>query len=225
MKAIRCGERRYSPGKVVCVGKNYTDHIKEMGGRANDRPEVPTIFMKPSTSVVSGEEAVFIPLELGLLHHEVELCFVIGKDCKDVPAGEAPSFIAGYGVGIDFTLRDMQAAAKKAGGPWALSKGFDSSAVFGEFAPAGDVADPCALAISLAIDGKVKQDGSTREMIFSPAAILAYVSRFMTLEEGDVLMTGTPAGVGEVKHGDAIEALVEGLPALRFAVLRHRSAC
>lgn len=222
MKTIRCGERRYLPGKVVCVGKNYPEHIKEMGGKADDRPKAPTIFLKPSTSVLSGEEAVFVPLELGLLHHEVELCFVVGKDCKDVPVEETASFIAGYGVGIDFTLRDVQAAAKKAGGPWALAKGFDNAAAFGDFVPTDAVADPCALAITLSIDGKVRQEGNTREMIFSPAAILSYVSGFMTLEEGDVVMTGTPAGVGEVKHGDVIEARVEGLPELRFAVLRHR---
>ena len=224
MNTIFCGERRYSPGKIVCVGKNYPSHIREMGGR-DEKPPEPTIFLKPKTAIVSGSETVFIPLELGLLHHEVELCFVVGKDGQGVPVDEAPSFIAGYGVGIDFTLRDRQAEAKKVGGPWALAKGFDGSAVFGNFAPAAEVADPCRLAISLSIDGKVRQRGNTVDMIFSPASVLSFASRFMTMEEGDVFMMGTPAGVGEVKHGDVIAAEIEGLPKLTFAVLRHRAAC
>ena len=224
MKTIDGGGRTYTPGKIICVGKNYPDHIREMGDAAG-RPAEPTIFVKPNTAIVAGEESVFIPLELGLLHHELELCFVVGRDGKGIPESEAPAYIAGWGVGIDFTLRDRQAAAKRAGGPWTLAKGFDGAAVFGGFAKADAVADPCALAMSLAIDGKVRQSGNTREMLFSPAAVLSYVSRFMSMEEGDVVMTGTPAGVGEVQHGDVIAAEIEGLPKLTFAVLRHRAAC
>jgi len=224
MKTVYCAGRKYASGKIICVGKNYAEHISEMGG-GDERPAEPTIFLKPNSAIADAGEAVFLPVELGLLHHEVELCFVVSKDGKKIPLNEAPSFIAGWGVGIDFTLRDMQARAKKAQGPWALAKGFDNSAVFGEFAPAGELADPCNLSISLSIDGKVRQRGSTRDMIFSPAAVLSYVSRFMTVEEGDVFMMGTPAGVGEVKHGDVLTAGIEGLPELKFAVLRHRAAC
>lgn len=224
MHAVNGDNRNIVPGKIICVGKNYPEHIREMGGAA-EKPVEPTIFLKPNSAIVAGAESVFIPLELGLLHHEVELCFIVGRDGKEIAESEASAFIAGWGVGIDFTLRDRQAAAKKMGGPWALAKGFDGSAVFGDFVKANVVADPCALAISLAIDGKVRQRGNTREMLFSPAAVLSYVSRFMTIEEGDLFMMGTPAGVGEVKHGDVIAAEIEGLPKLTLAVLRHRAAC
>lgn len=138
---------------------------------------------------------------------------------------EAAAAIGGFGVGIDFTLRDRQAAAKRTRGPWALAKGFDASAVFGAFVPARDIADPCALQIELTVDGALRQSANTREMLFSPAAILSFVSRFMTVDEGDVVMTGTPAGVGGVRHGDVIEARIEGLPPLTFALLRHRPVC
>lgn len=224
MKTIDLNGRRISPGKIVCVGKNYADHIKEMGG-GGDRLEEPTIFIKPSTAVMSGTETVFIPNELGLLHHEVELCFVVGKDGCDIAEREASRYIIGWGVGIDFTLRDRQSAAKKLGGPWALSKGFDGSAVFGNFLISRDIVDLPALEIKLSVNCHMRQCATTRDMLFSPAHILSFVSKFMTIEEGDIFMTGTPSGVGEVRHGDLIEATIEGLPPLRFAVLRHRQPC
>jgi 5-carboxymethyl-2-hydroxymuconate isomerase len=207
MNSIVCGKKVYTPSKVVCVGKNYADHITEMGGEW--RPETPTIFIKPNSAIVFGVEEIALPQELGLVHHEVELCFVVGE-----------GRIAGYAVGLDLTLRELQAKAKEEGLPWALAKGFDSAAPLGEFLPADQVSDPLSLDISLSVNGEVRQQSNTGEMIFSPEEILAYASKYMTIEEGDVFMCGTPSGVGELNDGDVVEASVRELPKLKFKVKR-----
>lgn len=218
MLAVECGSKKYTPGKIVCIGRNYGDHIKEMGGGA--LPQEPIIFLKPNSAIAFCPKEIFIPESFGLVHHEVELCFIVGKDGKNIRTAEADSLISGYSVGLDLTLRDMQAKAKKASGPWALSKGFDGSAIFGEFVESGKISDPCNLRVSLSVNGAVRQDGNTRDMIFKPAEILSYVSRFMTIEEGDIFMCGTPAGVGEIKDEDNIAARVDALPLLEFKVIR-----
>lgn len=206
------------PGKVVCVGKNYLAHIREMGG-GKPMPE-PTIFMKPNSSIVSGKDSVTIPARLGLLHHEVELCFVISQPCKSVSEQDARHAISAWGVGLDFTLRDRQSVAKKSGGPWTISKCFDGAAVFGEFVSKDDSFDPVSQEISLKIGGEVKQSAKTDRMIFSFGEVISFVSAFMTLDVGDVVMTGTPEGVGEVNDGDVIEAEVSSLPPLTVKILR-----
>lgn len=219
MRSILLDGRPIVPGKIVCVGKNYPDHVQEMGG--GGLPAEPAIFLKPNSAIAEAGEAIAIPEALGLLHHEVELCFVVGREGKAIGEGAAGQFIAGWGVGIDFTLRDRQAAEKRTGGSWNLAKGFDNAAAFGAFVGARAAVDVADAAITLAINGEVRQHSRTCEMIFSPAKILSFVSRFMTIEAGDVFMTGTPAGVGEVKHGDVLRAEIEGLPALTITVLRH----
>lgn len=223
MRTIELEGRKIAPGKIVCVGKNYPDHVREMGG--DGLPAEPVIFLKPNSAIARGGEAIFIPEELGLLHHEVELCFVVARGGRGILEGDAQACIAGWGVGIDFTLRERQAAAKKAGGPWDLAKGFDNAAAFGCFVSARKVGNAVDASIALTIDGVTRQRARTREMIFPPARILSFVSRFMTVEEGDVFMTGTPAGVDEVNHGDIIRAEIEGLPMLKIAIMRHRRAC
>lgn len=125
MRAIELDGRKITPGKIVCVGKNYPDHVQEIGG--GDLPAEPAIFLKPNSAIAAGEESVFIPDGLGLLHHEVELCFVVGREGKAIDEGAAGQFIAGWGVGIDFTLLDRQAAEKRTGGSWNLAKGFAGS--------------------------------------------------------------------------------------------------
>ncbi|MFA4875215.1 MAG: fumarylacetoacetate hydrolase family protein [bacterium] len=218
MKIIRLDSKEYTPSKIICVGKNFPDHVKEMGGSA--LPGEPVIFLKPNSAIAFNPREVAIPESLGLLHHEVELCILAGRGGRQLTPDEAGSIACGYAVGIDFTLRERQAEAKKAQGPWALAKGFDLSAVFGEFASAGAVNDPLDLDISLSVDGALRQSGSTRDMIFSPGAIISFVSRFMTVEPGDIFMCGTPAGVGEVRDNDEIEAGIDGLPRLHFRVVR-----
>jgi len=218
MEEIICGVDAYVPTKVICVGRNFADHAKEMGGGAP--PREPVIFLKPNSSISFIPDSVHIPEELGLLHHEVELCALVGHRVKGVDDEGAKAGIIGYAVGIDFTLRDMQSEAKGRGWPWTISKGFDSSCVIGRFLPKAEVGDVEGRAISLSVNGKARQEGNASDMIFGPERILGFVSRFMTVERGDVIMCGTPAGVGEVNDGDRIAASVEGLPKLDFVVRR-----
>jgi len=218
MRAITLDKANITPGKILCVGKNYLAHIREMGG---SKPmSEPTIFMKPNSAIASGVNEVGIPAVHGVLHHEVELCFVISRALSNASEQEANDSISGWGVGIDFTLRDIQSAAKKAGGPWTISKGFDCAAVFGEFVSTRSDFNPLALDIKLSLNGDSRQSANTGQMIFSPAEVVSFVSRFMTIDAGDLFMTGTPEGVGAVNNGDSIHAEISGLPPLRFTVLR-----
>lgn len=219
MRTIECDGHIYTPTKIVCIGRNYAEHIKEMGGA--NAPTDPTIFIKPNSSIAFCKNDISIPSSLGLLHHEVELCCVLGSVGRDIPKEEVSKKIVGWGVGVDFTLREMQAAAKKSQGPWALSKGFDDAAAFGKFISASDVKDPNSLRITLDVNGVMRQDANTREMIFSPEDIVSFVSRFMTIESGDILMCGTPAGVGGVEDGDKVRASIDGLPSLEFTIHRR----
>ncbi len=219
MHVVRCEGKVYAPSKVICVGRNFESHVAEMGA-AGHLLEEPTIFIKPNSAIAVGRDAIFIPEALGLLHHEVELCFIVGRRFKGVSAAKAPSYIEGYAVGLDLTLRDIQSVAKIDGMPWTIAKGFDNSAVFGEFVCMSHVADPQALDIQLSVNGRVRQHANTREMIFSPAEILSFAARFMTIEPGDVVMCGTPGGVGEISHDDVLVARIEGLPVLEVTVKR-----
>lgn len=218
MNKVVCGDHTFVPSKVICVGKNFRDHVREMGGDAP--PGEPVIFIKPNSAIVASPEQVRVPGSLGLLHHEVELCALIGSSAKDVDADAAGSLIAGWAVGLDLTLRDRQAAAKKAGAPWALSKGFDGAAVLGEFRPADDAGEMTSVELVLSVNGAERQRGSAAEMVFGPASILSFASRFMTLEVGDVVMLGTPAGVGALEDGDRVEASAGDLPGLDFVLTR-----
>jgi len=218
MNTISFSGRVFTPSKIVCVGKNYDDHIAEMGGAA--RPHAPAIFIKPNSSLAFNPKELALPKSLGLVHHEVELCCLVGATMRDAAPDVAKKCIAAYAVGLDLTLRDVQAEAKKAGLPWTLAKGFDGAAVIGAFISASDVPDPQALDIALSVNGTVKQQSNTRHMILAPWEILSYASRFMTIEEGDILMCGTPAGVGPLNDGDRIEAMVSGAPPLSFLMKR-----
>jgi 2-keto-4-pentenoate hydratase/2-oxohepta-3-ene-1,7-dioic acid hydratase in catechol pathway len=218
MHIIRCGSREFAPTKIICVGRNFAAHAREMGGVPPSAE--PVLFLKPNSAIARDPGEVVISASLGVLHHEVELCALAGFAGKNFTEDAAAELIAGYAVGIDFTLRERQTAAKNAGEPWALAKGFDCSAVFGAFLPAAEVLDPLGLELTLSVDGACRQRGNTREMLFTPARILAFVSRFMTIEAGDILMCGTPAGVDEVRDGDLLEAQITGFPGLRFVVRR-----
>ncbi len=218
MNTILVDKAELTPTKIVCVGKNYLEHIREMGG---DKPfPEPTIFMKPNSALISSPETVTIPQSFGTLHHEAELCFVISEICKNVSKEDAHGFILGWGVGIDFTLRDIQGKAKERGGPWEIAKGFDNAAVFGHFQSRDKDFDPATLAIRLKVNDEIRQDGNTGQMIFTPSEVIEYVSGFITLHRGDIVMTGTPKGVGPVENGDTVEAAISQLPSLIFRVLR-----
>jgi 5-carboxymethyl-2-hydroxymuconate isomerase len=207
--------RTYRVGKVVCLGRNYSEHIAELGNAVPDRP---VIFIKPATSIIGAGEEIVIPDYSRDCHHEVELALLIGKWGKNIPAAEAMNHIAGYGVAIDLTLRDVQSDLKQKGLPWEVAKGFDSACPLSDFVAAPQVPDPHQLGLRLWVNGELRQDGNTAQMIHRIPSILQEISRVFTLEEGDVVLTGTPSGVGPVVSGDRIKAAIEQLGCLEVAV-------
>ena len=213
-RLIGSGES-YPIGKILCIGRNYADHIKELG---NEMPERPVIFMKPASSVIGKGEEIVIPSYSSDCHHEAELALLIGVEGKEIPVGEALSHVAGYGVAIDLTLRDVQAEQKMKGLPWEIAKGFDTACPLSDFVPAASVADPQELRITLSVNGEPRQDGSTALMIHRIPQLLSYLSSIFTLMPGDLVLTGTPAGVGPIKSGDRLVAEISGVGRLSVSV-------
>ncbi|MGB9663568.1 MAG: fumarylacetoacetate hydrolase family protein [Ignavibacteria bacterium] len=200
---IRGSNKEYLVGKIACVGKNYLEHAKELGDAV---PEKPVIFLKPSSSIIFSGDKIVYPEFSKSLHYETELVLLIGRTGKKIPASKAPNYIDAYTVGLDMTLRDLQSEAKRLGHPWTISKCFDTSTVLGEFIPANEIQNPNSLDIKLWVNGELKQNDNTSNMIFSVEEIVEYLSYYFTLEEGDIIFTGTPKGVGEVKVGDKLVA-------------------
>ena len=216
MRTARLTSGRHLPiGKILCIGRNYSEHIKELGNAA---PEAPVIFIKPASSVIGEGEAIVIPPYSNDCHHEVELALLIGRKGKDIPVDRAMEHIIGYGVGIDLTLRDVQGELKKKGLPWEIAKGFDTACPLSSFVEASGVADPQNLRIRMTVNGKIRQDGNTSEMIHRIPAIISHMSGSFTLDPGDVILTGTPAGVGRIVPGDHLVAEISGVATLRVSV-------
>ena len=207
--------KQYAIGKILCIGRNYAEHIKELG---NEPPDQQVIFMKPATSVIGNGEQIVIPSYSRDCHHEVELALLIGKRGKGIPAAEALDFIAGYGVAIDLTLRDVQADLKKKGLPWEIAKGFDTACPLSAFVEPSMVKDPQNLRLMMVVNGKVRQDGTTGMMIHKIPEIISHMSTIFTLEAGDVILTGTPAGVSGIAPGDALHAEIPGIVVLEVTV-------
>lgn len=207
--------QEFSIGKIVCLARNYAEHARELG---NETPAAPVLFMKPASAVIGDGQAVVIPSYSRECHYEVELAVVIGKQCRAVAAEQAMEYVAGYGVAIDMTLRDVQNQLKAKGLPWEIAKGFDSSCPLSDFVPAGQVSDPHNLKLKLSVNGETRQDGCSTDMIHRLPQIIAHISGIFTLEPGDVILTGTPAGVGPVLAGDVIEAVIEGVGRLTTPV-------
>ncbi|WP_296416913.1 fumarylacetoacetate hydrolase family protein [Pseudooctadecabacter sp.] len=196
--------------RIFCVGQNYADHVAEMGGDAKSNP--PIFFMKPSSAIVPDGATIPFPPATQDLHHEVELVVVLGEGGKDIDEADALGHVFGYAVGNDLTRRDIQGAAKAKGAPWDMAKGFDNSAVIGPVVPASDAGDMAKGAVRCAVDGGVRQNGDLNQMIWSVPEIIATLSRTVTLQPGDVIMTGTPAGVGPITAGQTCLCEIEGLP-------------
>ncbi|KAK4687263.1 acylpyruvate hydrolase, partial [Tremellales sp. Uapishka_1] len=210
--------------KIVAIGRNYADHAKELG---NAIPKEPFFFLKPTSSYLSpGQGPVELPRGT-IVHHEVELGVVIGKNGRDIPLEKAESYIAGYTLAIDMTARNVQDAVKAKGLPWSTAKGFDTFTPIGKFIPKDLVGNSANVGLHFSIDGKLKQSGLTSDMIFDIPQLIAFVSGIMRLEasggiacpisglqrkadgihqEGDVVLTGTPKGVGPIKHGETFQA-------------------
>jgi 2-keto-4-pentenoate hydratase/2-oxohepta-3-ene-1,7-dioic acid hydratase in catechol pathway len=176
------------------------------------------LFTKPASSIVKNGDDVIIPSYSSDCHHEAELALLIGASGKNISPEDAMLLICGYGVGIDMTLRDTQAQLKSRGYPWDLAKGFDTSCPLSEFVPARDIADPHKLPIRLEVNGELRQDGNTDCMIQRIPQILAFISQAFTLEPGDIVLTGTPAGVGPVVPGDRMRAWIEGVGSVEVGV-------
>jgi 2-keto-4-pentenoate hydratase/2-oxohepta-3-ene-1,7-dioic acid hydratase in catechol pathway len=174
--------------------------------------------MKPSTALVGTGGTIFLPARTQEVHHEVELVAIIVRGGKHIPEQKALDHVAAYAVGLDMTARDLQDIAKKKGLPWTIAKGFDTFAPLGPLMPASDVDDPQNLALHLRINGELRQEGHTRDMLFPVARLIAYCSSIFTLMPGDLLYTGTPDGVGPVQPGDKLEATIDGFPPLRVKV-------
>lgn len=205
MKTVRIKnlKEEHTIGKIVCVGRNYAEHAKELG---NEIPEKPVLFLKPASALIYSGEEIILPDYGNELHHEIELVLLIGETVKNASKAEAEKATVGYGVGLDMTLRDVQDGLKKKGHPWTLAKCFDTSAVISDFVLKKDYQLKPDEKLELKVNGIVKQSDSLKSMIFNPAEIVEYISSIMTLEKGDLIFTGTPAGVSRVKRGDKLEA-------------------
>jgi 2-keto-4-pentenoate hydratase/2-oxohepta-3-ene-1,7-dioic acid hydratase in catechol pathway len=198
--------------KVVGIGRNYVAHAEELG---NEVPSEPMFFLKPNTSVVGPGDPIVYPAATQDLHFEGELCVVIGRICKDVPVADVPKVVYGYTVGNDVTARDLQQRDKT----WSRAKGFDSFCPLGPWVETN--LDTRDLRVSTVLNDEPKQDGRTSQMVFDVATLVAEVSSVMTLLPGDVIMTGTPAGVGPMLPGDRVAVTVEGLGTLTNQVVSH----
>ncbi len=198
-------------GKVVCVGKNYADHIAEMGGPA---PADPVIFLKPNTAIIGPNVPIRLPANAAPVHFEGELAVVIGRPGKDVPAARAAENILGYTIGNDVSARDQQ----KADGQWTRAKGHDTFCPVGPWI--GTDVDPADLELRTEVNGEVKQHSRTSLMIHDVGAIVEWISAVMTLLPGDLILTGTPAGVGPIEDGDTVSITIEGIGTLTNPVVR-----
>lgn len=188
---------------IFCIGRNYALHAQEMGSSV---PGEPMVFLKPNSAILFNGGTVRLPEQSSDVHHEVELVIAIGKTGRHIQSKEAGSYIAGLAIGLDFTARDIQSAAKKAGKPWTVSKGFDTFAPVSDFLPSESAPDPDDLEIALQVNDKIVQSGNTKEMIFSVVELICYLSTLFTLQPGDLIFTGTPEGVGPVVQGDKLTA-------------------
>lgn len=215
--AVHGAAAKFPVRRIFCVGRNYADHVREMGNDPKSEP--PIFFTKPADAVVANGAAIPYAANTANLHFEVELVLALGKGGADIPADKALDGVWGYAVGVDLTRRDRQAEAKKGGAPWDAAKAFDNSAPIGEIVPVASGSHLGEGRIWLAVNGETEQDADLADMIWSAPEIIAHLSRSWTLQPGDLIFTGTPAGVGPVKPGDKVECGVAGLPTLRFMIV------
>lgn len=188
-------------GKAVCVGRNYAEHAKELG---NAIPEAPLLFIKPATALRALANNIVLPENLGEVHHEIEITVLIGSPLKNATEEQAKAAIHGYGVGLDLTLRDVQNELKAKGYPWERAKAFDGSGMLSQWVEARGISTRQHIAIGLEVNGELRQEGHSGQMLFSIAALLAEISQCFTLEPGDLVFTGTPSGVAALHRGDEL---------------------
>lgn len=185
-------------GKIVCVGRNYADHAKELN---NPIPDKPLLFLKPATSLVDIQSPLSLPEQQGEVHYEAEIALLVGETIRNVTPDNAFKNMVGVGIALDLTLRDLQSELKKKGHPWEIAKAFDGSAPVSGFVPCETVGEE-PIGIELTINGELRQSGSSDMMLTPIAELISYISHIFTLEPGDIILTGTPAGVGALNPGD-----------------------
>ena len=201
--------------KIICIGRNYTNHIEEL---QNERPEEPVVFLKPDSSILPKNNPFYIPSFSNDVHYEVEVLVKINKVGKYIDAKFAHKYYDEVGLGIDFTARDVQAKLKAKGLPWEKAKGFDGASVIGKFVAKETYKDLQNLNFSLEKNGEKVQEGNTKQMLWGIDEIISYVSQFYTLKKGDIIFTGTPAGVGKVEENDILIGNIEGEEFLKVRV-------
>lgn len=201
--------------KIICVGRNYADHAKEL---KNEVPTEPVIFMKPKNALLQNNHPFYYPEFTDNLHYECELVLRISKNGKHIQEKFADKYYDQIGIGIDFTARDLQDKQKQKGLPWEIAKAFDNSAVVGQFQPITPELDKKDINFCLYKNKELVQQGNTKDLLFSFDFLIAYISRFFTLNIGDLVFTGTPAGVGPVEIGDTLEAFIEDDSLLEFMI-------
>jgi fumarylpyruvate hydrolase len=208
-------EARFPVRRIYCVGQNYADHAREMGSSGREKP---MFFDKPADAVTTAGEIPYPPGTKNL-HHEVELVVALEKGGRDLSVEAAADCIFGYAVGVDLTRRDLQAEAKQAGKPWTAAKGFDHSAPVSPIRPVAAAGDVQSADITLAVNGLVRQQGNIAEMIWSVPEVIAELSRLFELKAGDLVFTGTPAGVGALERGDVVGCRIDGVGTLAFTIV------
>ncbi len=220
--AVVGSDARFPVRRIFCVGRNYADHAREMGAADQaDGREPPFFFMKPADAIVTGDgelEVAYPPLTKNL-HHEIEMVVALGGGGANVAVGDALGLVFGYAIGLDLTRRDIQGRAKEKGHPWDMGKGFDQSAVLGPIRPVGGAGHPGQGRIWLGINGELRQDGDLSAMMWKVADIIANLSTSVRLAPGDLIYSGTPAGVGPLQRGDVLTAGIEGVGELRARIV------
>ncbi|WP_133646077.1 fumarylacetoacetate hydrolase family protein [Paraburkholderia flava] len=214
--AIAGSDERFPVRRVFCVGRNYADHALEMGGNPDREP--PFFFQKPTDAVVPAAGTIPYPPLTRDLHHEIEMVIAIGKEGTNVAAGDALDLVWGYGLGVDLTRRDLQGEAKKTGRPWDWGKGFDASAPVTPLHPVSAVGHLGAGRIWLSVNGTLRQQGDLNQLIWPVADIIRYVSESVTLKPGDLIFSGTPAGVAALQPGDTVQGGLEGIGEFEFKI-------
>lgn len=219
---IKGRSERFPVHRIYCVGRNYAAHAREMG--KDPEREAPFFFAKPADAIVPNHATIAYPSRTNNLHHEIELVVALGKGGRNIAAAQALDHVYGYAVGNDLTRRDLQSEAKDKGRPWDTGKGFDRSAAISAIRPAAQCGHPQKGRIWLSVNGELRQQGDLAELIWSVPEVIAELSTLFELAPGDLIYTGTPAGVGAVKAGDRLEGGVEGLETLVTTIARDQSS-
>ena len=206
---VQGSDLRFPVTRIYCVGRNYAEHAREMGGDPDREP--PFFFMKAANSIVESGATIRYPVGTKDVHHEIEMIVALARGGKNIPVEKALEHVWGYGVGLDMTRRDIQGEAKKMGRPWEMGKSFDESAPCSPLRPASEIGHPTKGAIWVKVNGQVKQQGDINQQIWNVPEQISYLSNLITLQAGDLIFTGTPAGVGPVQPGDKLEGHVDGV--------------